>query len=155
MNDTFISGSKDIANDRNDDDYKVIIRRNIFFRSASLAGADGEHISSGRVAKYSRYCCQRFHRNCSCHFLKAKLLAFFPFIRIMKNYKITTDLPGDIVAGLTVGVMHIPQGLWLGTLTFLILSYYKYINELLYKNNSNNNKNDGDNDDNNNNGNRK
>ena len=118
MDDTLLTGSKDFTNDSNDDDYKVIIRRNIFFRSASLAGANDVHISSGRVAKCSRYCCQRFHRNCSCHSLKAKLLAFFPFIRIMKNYKIKTDLPGDIVAGLTVGVMHIPQGLWQETLKF-------------------------------------
>ena len=28
----------------------------------------------------------------------------------MKNYNIRQDLMGDIIAGLTVGIMHIPQG---------------------------------------------
>lgn len=28
----------------------------------------------------------------------------------MKDYNIRTDLTGDIVSGLTVGIMHIPQG---------------------------------------------
>ena len=28
----------------------------------------------------------------------------------MKNYNVKSDLPTDIVAGLTVGIMHIPQG---------------------------------------------
>ena len=34
----------------------------------------------------------------------------FPFLTIMKDYNIRTDLSGDIIAGLTVGIMHIPQG---------------------------------------------
>lgn len=28
----------------------------------------------------------------------------------MKDYNIRKDLSGDIISGLTVGIMHIPQG---------------------------------------------
>lgn len=44
---------------------------------------------------------------------KKSLLSFFPFIDILRTYSIGTDLLGDIVSGLTIGVMHIPQGKWL------------------------------------------
>jgi len=40
------------------------------------------------------------------------ILGLFPFIRIMKGYSIRSDLLGDLVAGLTVGVMVIPQGMY-------------------------------------------
>ena len=36
----------------------------------------------------------------------------FPMFGIMKKYKIKEYLSGDIISGLTVGIMHIPQGQW-------------------------------------------
>jgi len=54
------------------------------------------------------------HRHCapsgSC--VVKFLLSLFPFIGIMKQYSIRRDLLSDIIAGLTVGIMHIPQGLY-------------------------------------------
>ena len=47
---------------------------------------------------------------CSCSCLKGFLLQVLPFLRILRGYSIRSDLPSDIVAGLTVGIMHIPQG---------------------------------------------
>ncbi|GFO10661.1 sulfate transporter-like, partial [Plakobranchus ocellatus] len=38
-------------------------------------------------------------------------LSVFPFIRIMRRYEWRSDLPSDIVAGLTVGIMQLPQGM--------------------------------------------
>ncbi|XP_045204648.2 sulfate transporter-like [Mercenaria mercenaria] len=35
----------------------------------------------------------------------------FPVWRIMRKYKWRTDLPSDIVSGLTVGIMQLPQGM--------------------------------------------
>ncbi|KAL3878660.1 hypothetical protein ACJMK2_030991 [Sinanodonta woodiana] len=35
----------------------------------------------------------------------------FPVYRIMKKYKWKTDLPNDLIAGLTVGIMQLPQGM--------------------------------------------
>jgi hypothetical protein len=42
--------------------------------------------------------------------IKKRLLSLFPFIGIMKSYNVRTDLPSDIMSGLIVGIMHIPQG---------------------------------------------
>ena len=49
---------------------------------------------------------------CSCSCLKSFLVQVFPFLRILRGYSLRSDLPSDIVAGLTVGIMHIPQGRW-------------------------------------------
>ena len=46
--------------------------------------------------------------NPSC--FKSFLFTIFPFLRIMKEYNVREDLVSDIFSGLTVGVMHIPQG---------------------------------------------
>ncbi|XP_050412379.1 prestin isoform X2 [Patella vulgata] len=43
----------------------------------------------------------------------------FPFLSILKGYSIRSDLPADIIAGLTVGIMHIPQGMAYGQLSTL------------------------------------
>jgi len=42
--------------------------------------------------------------------VKKLLLSLFPFIGIMSQYSLRRDLFSDIIAGLTVGIMHIPQG---------------------------------------------
>lgn len=47
---------------------------------------------------------------CSCTCSKETLKRMFPFVPIMKKYKMKTDFFNDLVAGLTVGIMHIPQG---------------------------------------------
>ena len=43
--------------------------------------------------------------------LKRGFMSLFPFLRIMKEYNVKTDLLNDIMAGLIVGVMNIPQGM--------------------------------------------
>ena len=47
---------------------------------------------------------------CSVECSKKMLQSFFPFLGIMKAYNLKKDLIGDLVAGLTVGIMQIPQG---------------------------------------------
>ncbi|BFZ14917.1 hypothetical protein BsWGS_17956 [Bradybaena similaris] len=42
---------------------------------------------------------------------KSCALSVFPFIRIMRKYQWKSDLPGDIISGLTVGIMQLPQGM--------------------------------------------
>jgi len=42
--------------------------------------------------------------------IRKSLLSLFPFIGIMSQYSLRRDLFSDIIAGLTVGIMHIPQG---------------------------------------------
>jgi MFS superfamily sulfate permease-like transporter len=48
--------------------------------------------------------------SCSADGLVKGVMKTIPFIRIMKKYKPRTDLPSDIIAGFTVGVMQLPQG---------------------------------------------
>ncbi|XP_076469470.1 prestin-like isoform X2 [Babylonia areolata] len=64
---------------------------------------------------------------CSCVCLKRFLLQVFPFIRLLRGYSPKTDLPSDIVAGLTVGIMHIPQGMAYGQLSTLPPVYGLYV----------------------------
>jgi hypothetical protein len=41
---------------------------------------------------------------------KKALLSLFPFVGIMRRYSVRADLVSDIMSGLIVGVMNIPQG---------------------------------------------
>ena len=54
------------------------------------------------------YFCARLKCSRSC--AKNVLLKHLPFINILSKYVVKKDLVGDLVAGLTIGVMHIPQG---------------------------------------------
>lgn len=47
-------------------------------------------------------------------------LSMFPIFAWLPQYNFTKDLVSDIIAGFTVGVMHIPQGCWLTMFLFRI-----------------------------------
>ncbi|XP_067683915.1 prestin-like isoform X1 [Haliotis asinina] len=47
------------------------------------------------------------------------ITSLFPFLSILRGYSIRHDLVADIIAGLTVGIMHIPQGMAYGQLSTL------------------------------------
>ncbi|GAB1601766.1 sulfate transporter-like isoform X1 [Argonauta hians] len=49
--------------------------------------------------------------SCSKDRCKQILIDTFPFLRILKKYDVKTDLPNDLVSGLTVGIMQLPQGM--------------------------------------------
>ena len=52
---------------------------------------------------------------------------YLPFIRIMKKYNIKRDLVGDVVAGITVGIMQIPQGRTAETTNLDYIYIYTYM----------------------------
>ncbi|ESO82306.1 hypothetical protein LOTGIDRAFT_134793 [Lottia gigantea] len=64
--------------------------------------------------------------DCSCLCLKEYIMRIFPFIKIMQGYSLLYDFPCDLVAGLTVGIMHIPQGMAYALLTQLPPVYGLY-----------------------------
>lgn len=64
---------------------------------------------------------------CSCSCFKDFLLQVFPFLRLLRGYGLKSDLPADVVAGLTVGIMHIPQGMAYGQLSTLPPVYGLYV----------------------------
>ena len=86
----------------------VHIERPIYNQSEFDAGFDARqrHVKSfkERAVALTKKCA------CTPSCVKNQVLGFLPFIRIMKKYNVRTDLFGDIVAGITVGIMQIPQG---------------------------------------------
>uniref|UniRef100_A0A0N5AP11 Sulfate_transp domain-containing protein n=1 Tax=Syphacia muris TaxID=451379 RepID=A0A0N5AP11_9BILA len=54
------------------------------------------------------------------------ICSFFPIFCWLPRYKWHTDLHGDIVGGLTVGIMHVPQGMAYATLASLPPVYGLY-----------------------------
>ncbi|KAL2102471.1 hypothetical protein ACEWY4_001639 [Coilia grayii] len=57
--------------------------------------------------------CQRArkHVQCSCDCVKAGLLGLFPIATWLPSYPVKEYLVGDLVSGLSTGVMQLPQGL--------------------------------------------
>ena len=53
-----------------------------------------------------------FAKNCECsgRCIKKKITGMFPFLKIPKFYSMPDDLINDTIAGITVGIMQIPQG---------------------------------------------
>ena len=47
---------------------------------------------------------------CSATCVRKALSKVFPFVRTLRGYSLREDFVSDLVAGLTVGIMHIPQG---------------------------------------------
>ncbi|XP_067927972.1 prestin-like isoform X2 [Watersipora subatra] len=68
-----------------------------------------------------------FTCDCSKTCWKDFLYKFFPFVTIMGNYSLSDDLTGDIVAGLTVGIMNIPQGMAYALLASMPPIYGLYV----------------------------
>ncbi|CAH1793112.1 unnamed protein product [Owenia fusiformis] len=56
-----------------------------------------------------------FNRKC----LQLSILKRLPFLSIMRDYSLKRDLLKDILAGLTNGIMHVPQGMAFATLAAL------------------------------------
>ncbi|CAF1059628.1 unnamed protein product [Rotaria sordida] len=69
----------------------------------------------------------KFYNTLSCISIINALLDRIPIIRCLKEYKIRKYLFGDIIAGITVAIMHIPQGMAYGILTTLPPVYGLYV----------------------------
>ena len=67
-----------------------------------------EESVSEKIGAYCREQCQ-----CSASCLGNKALSYLPFINQLRNYKVKEYLVPDIVSGLSVGIIHIPQGMGL------------------------------------------
>ncbi|GFR77833.1 solute carrier family 26 member 6-like [Elysia marginata] len=76
---------------------------------------------SAQKLKDTLSCCA-----CSGESWRKYLTRLFPFTRILDGYSALYDLPCDVIAGLTVGIMHIPQGMAYALLTQLPPVYGLY-----------------------------
>lgn len=85
----------------------------------------GRHSSilkkSAQKLKDTLSCCA-----CSGEACRSYLKRLFPFTRVLDGYSALYDLPCDLIAGLTVGIMHIPQGMAYALLTQLPPVYGLY-----------------------------
>jgi hypothetical protein len=72
-----------------------------------------------------RFTRQSKHQNCTSTIdddagdKMSTVRSIFPFLAILRNYSVRNDLMSDVMAGLIVGIMHIPQGKY--SLTKLML----------------------------------
>ena len=79
-------------------------------------GVDEVHLSATElIQQYLKK--QRASWSCI-GFLNA-CLERIPLIRCLKEYQLRRNLFGDLIAGITVAIMHIPQGMAYGVLTGL------------------------------------
>lgn len=85
----------------------VNVARPVYTQQHFDTGFDMQGQESFNFKKRVKKC---FTCDCSKACMKSFLYRFLPFINIMKNYTVREDLPGDVIAGLTVGIMNIPQG---------------------------------------------
>lgn len=76
-----------------------------------------EHVSMKDQVKRKLSRC-----SCSKRDVRKMMQGFFPILRWLPQYDVKKDLVGDIMAGLTVGVMRLPQGKFLHF--YLIFNFY-------------------------------
>ncbi|KAK3606359.1 hypothetical protein CHS0354_041997 [Potamilus streckersoni] len=82
------------------------------------------------IRKEASSCC-----SCTPERRRKCLEKLFPVYRIMKKYNWKTDLPNDVIAGLTVGIMQLPQGMayaMLAELPPVIGLYMSFFPVLIY-----------------------
>lgn len=87
---------------------KVLVDRPIFNEQNIDEGFDTQVRPQSSIKATCLKCCSKC--TCSKACFKNFIFATFPFLSILKAYNVKTDLPSDIISGLTVGIMHIPQG---------------------------------------------
>lgn len=87
---------------------KMVIDRPIFNQQKLDEGFEAGVRPQSSLKSSCRKACSK----CACSKTCCKnfLLGIFPFLSILKGYNVKSDLPSDIISGLTVGIMHIPQG---------------------------------------------
>ncbi|XP_059150479.1 prestin-like [Physella acuta] len=90
-------------------DEKVIIERPIYTQREFDEGHEEVLHGKHRVSRFIR---SRVSK-CECSFacVRRSVAHRLPFLAIMRDYNFKTDLIADAIAGLTVGIMHIPQGM--------------------------------------------
>lgn len=95
------------------DDSTRHMRLDSFVHRYGIESADGS--TKDQIERF-------FKKQCASFSLLYCLNAFLekmPLLRCLKEYNIRKDLFGDIIAGITVAIMHIPQGMAYGVLTTL------------------------------------
>ncbi|XP_064607469.1 prestin-like [Liolophura sinensis] len=124
LEDRDLSMSRQLLN--SSDANQVIVRRPVYSQVKFDEGYESRSRSGNKTSikdKIKGLCSCRCSAQCCKNVLKRN----FPFIHLLKGYSIKDDLPNDIMSGLTVGIMHIPQGMAYGLLAALPPVYGLYV----------------------------
>lgn len=104
---------------RLDGNFDISIERNVYNELFLATDTDCSSSSSSiSVAKSSKVnnnyfgiiCAKLASCSCSRDCFVGFLFRLVPFLRWLPNYNVKNDLLADITGGVTVGIMHIPQG---------------------------------------------
>jgi hypothetical protein len=102
--------NEEIDNDRDDEIFPIQESKLPNLRLQSFVdryGINEPEISPiARATQYVRKQCSSWSFECCINTFLDKI----PLIRCLKEYKIRKNLFGDIISGITVAIMHIPQG---------------------------------------------
>ncbi|BFZ08352.1 hypothetical protein BsWGS_11390 [Bradybaena similaris] len=111
--------------DYNCTDEMVVIERPIYSQKDFDKGFEGGKRPPRNISTWVRSRVRKC--KCSCACVSKLITSHLPFLAIMRDYSLRRDLVADIIAGLTVGVMHIPQGMAYGQLSSLPPVYGLYV----------------------------
>ncbi|BFZ10563.1 hypothetical protein BsWGS_13602 [Bradybaena similaris] len=95
----------------------VVIERPIYTQKDFDQGFEGGKRPTRNICTWLRSKARKCECSPSC--VRSFFSLHLPFLAIMKQYRLRQDLIPDIIAGLTVGIMHIPQGMAYGQLSTL------------------------------------
>lgn len=99
------------------------------FRQKSFDETYGVHSVPSRWARIQSYVHSLTKSVCTRNYLLHRLPLLCPLVGVLSRYKLRY-VPRDIIAGLTVGIMHIPQGI------YLQLKYFIFIYDITRNRNS-------------------
>lgn len=96
------------------DKAEIRIARNVYDETAPLLGtvqSSNKEASTGKKRRLQAVKTKLTSCSCSRDRVYQFFVGLFPIIKWLPKYSIKNDLVADISGGLTVGIMHIPQGL--------------------------------------------
>ena len=106
---------------------KRLVKRRLRQKRRSKSRNKKAKVTRNNVLKRSL---EHMRDNCTCctkDCVRSYLRKLFPFWGILKGYSALYDLPCDLMAGFTIGIMHIPQGELFYREFFEILLYVLHV----------------------------
>lgn len=87
---------------------RIVIQR----KALNQGEIEHEYLWQPRKSKSFKESWKETRANCTCSMrcLGQTIVGLLPFIATIKNYQPKTDFVPDLVAGITIGIMQIPQG---------------------------------------------
>ncbi|XP_025107659.1 solute carrier family 26 member 6-like isoform X3 [Pomacea canaliculata] len=106
-------------------DDMVVVERPIYTQLAFERGFEAFQHPKKSPKTWIRSRIKKFQCSCTC--MGSFFMKLFPFVGILQGYSLRSDFPKDVISGLTVGIMNIPQGMAYGQLTTLDPIYGLYV----------------------------